>query len=62
MGEKLDKVSKNSIGEEAPGRLYTTAMRAVELPFLISAMMYSGVLSNLGSDLVSILTFHASRI
>ena len=49
-------------GVEAPGRLYTTAMKTMEVPFFISAMMYSGVLSNLGSDLVSILTFHASWI
>ena len=49
-----DRVSKNSVEVAALGHLYATAIRKMRLLCLSSVIMYSGVLSNLGSDATSL--------
>ena len=48
--------SNRSYGESAVGRLYVTAIKSLMLPFLSSAIKYSGLLAYCGSDLIKILT------
>ena len=53
---KADKVLKKVCGDRKNGRLYVTATKILMLPFISSAIRYSGLLVNLGSDLISIFT------
>ena len=53
---KADEVSKRACGYRADGRLYVTTTKSLMLPFFRSAIKFSGLLVNSGSDLMSIFT------
>ena len=53
---KADNVSKRTCGDRADRRLYVTATTSLMLPSFSSAIRYSGLLVNLGSDMISIFT------